>query len=174
MITTITYTPILKYSRIGRTRQSSHSTRCERVDSTSTRLAHGYLVVARLCFTPHLAVHRGIHTRRACVRTPQCHFLVVSHRFFSLAVLTPADLCDSVTSTSGISCNLAVRFDIPPRQKTVSKTKITPRFSASSSRAALTTRSFRWPLAFPVKLILNHTLQIMPSTRGSTSKLTIP
>ena len=86
--------------------------------NTSTRL-HGYLVVARLCFTPYL--HRGIHTRRACVRTSQCHFFIISHRFFSSVVPTPAGFCCSVTSTSGISCNLAVQFDIPPRQKTVSK-----------------------------------------------------
>ena len=45
-----------------------------------------YIVVARLCFTPHLAVHRGIHTRRACVRTSQCNFFIVSHRFFSSVV----------------------------------------------------------------------------------------
>ena len=80
-----------------------------------------YLVVARLCFTPHLAVHRGIHTRRACVRTSQCHFFIVLHRFFSSVVLTPADFCCSVTSTSGITCKLAVQFDIPPRQKMVFK-----------------------------------------------------
>ena len=105
------------------TRQSSRSTRYERVDSTSTRLAHGYLVAARLCFTPHLAVHRGIHTRRACVRRSQCHFFIVPHHFLSSVVHTPADCC-IVTSTSGISCNLAVQFDIPPRQKTVFITQL--------------------------------------------------
>ena len=95
------HTPILKYSRIGYTRQSSHSTLSERVDSTSTRLAHGYLVVARLCFTPHLAVHRGIHT--ACVRPyVSMSFLRYIAPLFSSVVLTPADFC-CVTSTSGIT-----------------------------------------------------------------------
>ena len=108
------------YQYIGcDTRQSSHSTRYERVDSTSTRLAHGYLVAARLRITPHQAVHRGIHTRRACIRASQFHFFIVSHRVFSTVVLIPADFGFSVTGTSGISCNLAAQFDIPPRQKTV-------------------------------------------------------
>ena len=120
ILITTTHTPILKYRYTTRyTHVNPHLVHHTRESTLPLKTITWYLVFARLCCTPHLAVHRGIHTRRACVRTSQCHFFIVSHRFFSSVVLTPADFCCSVTSTSGISCNLAVQFDIPPRQKTL-------------------------------------------------------
>ena len=61
---TTTHTSILKYSRIRYTNGNTHILHDTR--ESNRPLAHGYLVVARLCFTPHIAVHRHEHT--ACVR----------------------------------------------------------------------------------------------------------
>ena len=162
-----------KHSRLGYTHVNPHIIH-DTNESTPPLLDNTWdLVVTWLCFTPQLVVHGGIHTRRACVRTSQCHFFIVSHRFFWSVVLTSAELCYSVTSTSGNSCNLAVHFDISRRQKTVSKHKRTF-FCAVLARSLDNSVTLLAPLfsgqAYPQPNAADH----MPSTTGSTAKVTIP